>query len=411
MAAVAVVAGTLLSLGRTPGVGATNTVWLEDGTIFLQDAATKSPLVAIATPYSGYYHLVPRLFAEIAVLFPPGAAAAVMAVEAAAFTAFLAIVVFVASGSHLKTTLARLLVSVPLVLMPAGYTELPNAINELRWPLMYAMFWILLWTPATRRGRILALTIIGLASFTDNVVGIFLVLALLRLWSERDLIAKFAVVSLAAGFLLNVTTNLTGLSEHDRIHPVFAPLWALEAFVVRPVPQGLLGEALVTERASHDLRGLAPVFAGWLLLAVFAVIARRRWSRPHWPLAVLAFVYGCALYMAIVMIAGAAVPRYSGPASLFTIVVAVALLRPSDGAALPLDRRLVPVLLLTALMTVVAVVNYRGAGSFRGTGPAWDQELAKARAVCAAGATTAQVQVAPVKMNWYAVLPCSYLQR
>src|SRR5262245_43854063 len=69
-AGAAVVVGTLLSLGRTPGYGALNTLWLEDGTVFLQDAAGKSSIAAITTPYSGYFHLLPRLMAEVAVMFP-----------------------------------------------------------------------------------------------------------------------------------------------------------------------------------------------------------------------------------------------------------------------------------------------------------------------------------------------------
>jgi hypothetical protein len=420
LAVAAVLVGAALSLGRTPGAGPFNTLWLEDGTVFLTDAVRKSPISAVTEPYSGYYHLLPRLLAEIASLFPAGAAPAVLAVEAALVTSVLAVIVYVASAGHLNSRLLRLLVSAPLVLVPAGYTELPNAINELRWPLMYAMFWVLLWVPASRSGQLVGLTLVTIAAFTDNVVAIFLPLALLRLWVLRDRYAKFACAVLGAGFALNLTTNILGVSEHERIHPRVDLVWAVEAYVLRPVPQALLGERWVGLRPAHTLTGLAPVAAGWLILAGCALVAWRRLSRPNWPLALAAFVYSGALYAAIVIIAGVTAPRYSGPAALLTLACAVALVRPKGvtravPAISPVGprsvTRAVPAIVLTALMLAVVVVNYR-VDNLRGHGPLWSDELREARTQCAQATpdTIVKLQVAPTVMNWYAELPCSYVR-
>src|SRR6266516_3366799 len=65
---VAVLAGTVIVVLRQPGAGALDTVWAEDGTVFLADAVNRSPLDALATSYAGYYHLLPRLLAQVAVL-------------------------------------------------------------------------------------------------------------------------------------------------------------------------------------------------------------------------------------------------------------------------------------------------------------------------------------------------------
>src|SRR5213595_197293 len=59
LAAAAVLGAAGLSLTRIPH--GLDIVYAEDGAVFLQDALTKSPLRAIATPYSGYLHLAPRL--------------------------------------------------------------------------------------------------------------------------------------------------------------------------------------------------------------------------------------------------------------------------------------------------------------------------------------------------------------
>lgn len=97
VATLAVVVGTGVSLVRQSGPGALDTVWDEDGRIFLADAANRSLPNAFSTAYEGYYHATPRLLTEIAVLFPAGRAAAAMAIMGAVTTSALGLFVYTAS--------------------------------------------------------------------------------------------------------------------------------------------------------------------------------------------------------------------------------------------------------------------------------------------------------------------------
>lgn len=414
-AVLAVVGGTALSLGRTPGLGALDTVWLEDGQLFLHDAVTR-PGLAFVTPYSGYYHLLPRLLAAAASALPAGAAAAALAVEAALAASVLAVIVYVASAAHLRSPALRIMVAAPILLTAAGYTEVPNAINELRWPFMYAMFWVLLWVPTSRSGRVVGLTTVAVAAFTDSVVAIFLPLVLLRLYFRRDRYAKVACTIMTLSLGVNLTTNLLGISVREDVHHRFNPAWAIAAYVLRPLPQGLLGEAWTGLRPEHTVAGLAPVALGWFVVLVCVLVAWRRWSDPDWPLAVTAAFYSVAIYSVVIMLVGITAPRYSYPAALLVLTAVVALVRPPAGGWVGtgpprLRAGATPALALGVLMVVVAAVNYRGVDSLRGHGPSWSHELSVARAQCVAGATEARILVSPGREAYYAVLPCSYLTR
>ena len=118
-----VVAASALQLVRTPGQPAWRVLWAEDGTIFLQQALDKSFPHALATPYAGYLHVVPRLLAELAAPFPLAAAAGVLAASAGAVVALLAAYVWVASASVLTTRRARALLVALFICVPPAVIE------------------------------------------------------------------------------------------------------------------------------------------------------------------------------------------------------------------------------------------------------------------------------------------------
>jgi hypothetical protein len=421
---LAVVAGTLVSLARTPHVF--DTTWAEDASLFLADALTR-PARAFAIPYSGYFHLLPRSLAAIAALFPPRAAPAAIAISAALVTASLAAFAYAASRAHLRTPLARLLVSAPVLVFPVTDGDVANSINPLRWQLMYATCWALLWVPRGAAGRLLVPLVVGTAVASDNVVAIFLPLAAARVWTRRDRPGTVAAALLAGGTVLNALVPVLGIDEHRGITPRVSLVWAIEAYVLRPVPQALLGVRLVGLRPEHTLAGLAPVAAGWLLVAAAILaaflLARRGVLGPNWTLAVVAGGYSAVLYVFVVMVSGFALDRYSLPAALLAITALTAILAsPTDGrqgqdASLWARWRrpaaaLVPSLALAGLLAVVCAANFRGPNP-RSDGPRWRAELRRARAECLAdpARSAADLAVSPTASGWVAHLPCGYLRR
>lgn len=400
LAVVAVIAGAIASLARTTGAGALDTVWAEDGQLFLAEALSKGFWESLTTSYSGYYHLVPRLFAQFNTLLPADWIAAAFAVEAALTTSALALLVYVASAGLLKTRLQRVLVSAPLILAPLAQDDLYNTVTMLRWPLMYAVFWIILWVPSTRAGRIVGPVVVALAAFSDNVLWIFVPLLIARLWMRgREPETMVNLASICLGTLSSVIVVLTGASERG-VEPRLDPVWAAGAYVLRPVSQLFMGVRWVGLAPSHDLTGLLPTMIALGILAGVVFFAARRITSPNWMLAIVATACSIAIYLFCTMVVGQALSRYSAPAALLLLTAVVALLTP--GKTWPLYG-------LATLMLVVAGLNFRLDGG-RTEGPSWSEGVTVARGECAAGADTADILVSPPQKPWVTTLPCTYLR-
>jgi hypothetical protein len=416
LAAVGVVAGTVIGLWRQPGAGALDTVWAEDGATFLTEAVDKGPLASLTTSYAGYYHLMPRLLAGLAALLAPDGAAAVLAVGAALLTSLAAVLVFVASSGQLRSAWSRALVSAVVVALPLGQEDLPNSIANLHWVGLYTLFWVLLWTPRGRAGRAVGIATAVLVVGSDILVVALLPLAVARairrppdLGGRRDRYGMTLAAVLASGFVLQVLGLLTGSSSRQLAPD---PLRAVSGYALRAVPPGLLGERWVG--ADVDGHWLALAVVAWLLVLAAAGVALARLTRPEWPLALAAGVHSVALYALPVVLSGIATVRYSAAPAMLLVTALVALLQP--GAGWP-GRA--PLLALTGLICVVGAVNLR-LDNPRAHGPRWTESLAQARTQCAtrSPADTVEVVIAPAVSEqhsdvtrWVATLPCSYVRR
>lgn len=431
LAAGGVLLGTFVGLVRQPGIGAFDTVWAEDGQIFLSDAVDKGLLGAIATPYAGYYHLLPRLLAQLAALVGPGAVPGVLAVESALCTAIAALLVYVVSGAHLRGPLSRLLVSAVVVVMPLA-DEVPDSIANLHWIGLYAVFWVLLWIPRGTAGRIVGVTVIGLVAGSDILVLSYLPLALLRATrrlpdGRRDRHGLLLAGVLGTGLAIQVAGLLVGPSSRP-LSP--NPVPVLTGVVLRVVPSALIGEQWLGPNP-HHARWLALTAVAWLLLAVAVAAAVRRWTRPIWPLVLIAGLHCIGLYALPVMLEGLAIPRYAAAPVMLLVTALVAALQPAPESALqPATRQpapesalqptarqpaLVPLYALAVLLAVVWAVNLRVVDNTRGDGPRWSDELRHARTACTGAPASARIAL-PIPPRedtppWRANLPCRYLLR
>jgi hypothetical protein len=408
----ALLAGTVIGLLRQPGDAATNTVWAEDGEIFLGAAATDGPVRAIATSYAGYYHLVPRLLSGIAALAPSSAAAWVLAVSAALCAAAVAVLVYVASAAYLPSPVSRFLVSAVVVVVPLAQDDVLNSIANLHWYGLYAVFWVLLWAPRSRLGRAVGPTVTLLVAASDILTVAFIPLALWRALRgspgrRLDRHGTILAAALGVGLAAQFAGLLSGASSRSL---TLDALTAFGGYVLRAVPAGVLGERWVGTQTSA--RGVAFAAVAWLLIGVAVLMARSRLVRPHWPLAITAAAHSLVLYVLPVFLSGAPTPRYAVAPALLMVTALVAVLRPADP---PVSRRaaMAPVVALAALMITVCAVNLR-VDNRRAHGPSWSTEVGRARATCATArpATDLDLPIAPRDAGgWHATLPCSYLRR
>lgn len=419
---LAVVIGTTAGLLRQPGAGALDTIWAEDGGIFLGEAVREGPLSALTTSYAGYYHLAPRLLAMIAAAFPAGAASEVLAIEAAVVVALLALLVYVASGEHLPSRWSRLLVSAPIVAVPVAQGDVLNSIANLHWYGLYALFWMLIWTPTGRAGRVIATAVVFLVAASDILVVVFIPLALWRALrpatfaspTTRDPArARHGVLpgaALATGLVVQFAGLLTGSSERELTPD---PVRAVTGFLLRAVPAPLVGERWLGDEITMRWVLLAAV--AWLVVGAVVLLAWLRTRRPDvvpaaaavqpaWPLAIAAALHSAGLYMLPVLLSGTATPRYAVAPGLLVVTALVALLQPSGRGRAPLYA-------LTGLLALVTVVNFRVDNS-RADGPTWSDELDRARTACASSGTAPAIPITPRAETppWQVRTPCSYLR-
>src|ERR671932_149917 len=118
LGAAALVVGTVTSLSRTGGVGPLDSTWIEDAYPFLGQAIVYPWYRTIVTPLNGYLNVGPRVVAEFAALFGLGWAPAVMSICAAALITACAMVACLGSRAYLPAPWFRLLVAVPVVVVP-----------------------------------------------------------------------------------------------------------------------------------------------------------------------------------------------------------------------------------------------------------------------------------------------------
>jgi hypothetical protein len=414
---IAIVAGSVVSLLRTAGTGPLQSIWEEDSRAILNDAINLPGLRAVVRPVAGYYLVGPRLIGQLAALFPVSWAAAILSISAAVIVAALAVQVYVASGTHIRPPLARLLVSAPLLFAPVAENSLSEIYNRpvcLHFFAMYALFWLLLWTPASRTGRAGLLATVAFTAFSTILIVGYLPLAAVRAYQRRDRFSSWVLVTMMAGSVLQLSSLVTGISGRAEAGMRLDPAWATGTYVFWALPGSMLGFRATSGLAYLHFwffttvrQNLTVIVLSWLvMLAVLAVAwlgARRVWLRPRWRLAILAAGHSFWLNTMMVMANGAIAQRYLLPVELLLFSTVVLLLMPGTTAK--------PLALFAVFVLVVSVFNYRWTNTYRAKAPLWTDQIALARERCLANPGLAQVGVRGGPQPFWSVVsvPCHLL--
>ncbi|HEY8339085.1 MAG TPA: glycosyltransferase family 4 protein, partial [Egibacteraceae bacterium] len=308
LAVLAVAAGAVASLLRQPGVPAVDTLWGEDGTIFLQQALSTSPWTALQTVYAGYLHVLPRLLTEAVAVLPLAAAAPALAAGAATLTAGTAVLVERASAAHLPWRPARVVLAAAVVLLPVAQAEVFNAVANLHWPLIFVAFWMLLW-PTERRWEVaVAAAVIALAVLSDPLVLLLAPLAVARFASGRGWRVRLVPVVFAVGAVLQTVALVTNPTPRE--FPLELDLVKVAAWYVWHVVTKAAFGSWLPEAVPLPVAVLLTLIALALAAGVAVVAVRTRRRRPT-ALVSTAVIASVVLYAAPVVLSGYATPRYS----------------------------------------------------------------------------------------------------
>jgi hypothetical protein len=407
--ALAVAVATVASMLRQPGIPVWDTLWAEDGTDSLKSAVTKSFFDAVTSPVQGYYQTLPRLLAEPVALLPASWAAPAFAIESAGMTALFGLVVYVASGAHLRTPLARLVASAIVVVPPVGMADVPNSLCNLHWGGLYALLWVLLWTPRGRLGKGVAVGTALLVALTNILVVVFLPLAVVRLFfGPRGWYGRLLVGAVFLGALPQVLGVFTGVAASRQIESHPALLKALRFFVRQAVPEGLIGSTVYPQAAITTMKHWLVALAVWLVIALLVLLGIR-FARPNWRVAALLAVHAFVFWMVSAGGTGLLAARYETTVAMFVVAALAAMVVPEANRAWG-----APLVAFALALAVAWSLNYRPADLPRGKGPSWSAQIADARTKCAQpGVTEAEVRLSPINpyIDWRVSLPCSYVGR
>jgi hypothetical protein len=438
-----VVVGAAVSLARTGGPGALNTIWIEDARIFLDQALHEPVMTTITSQYDGYYEVTSRVFTAVAVLFPLRWAPAVMSIFAAMQYSLFGLIAYIASGPHLQSRWLRLLIALPTCLLPLAYTEANNDLATTQFVALYGTFWLLLWIPRTRAGRVSSPVVMLGVTLSSILPIVFAPLAVARLLADRSKHTIFLLSCYVLGLVAQYSVQVRGLSNRPKGWYT-SPLWVLRKYVSRVVPRALFGEKAlggpgtningmpirlhIPSQAEH----LALIGVAWLVVVVIILIALARVTEPHWPLAITAGLFSVLIFLGeIVNNLQIVQPRYVIAPALLFYTAMIALLRPrgvmqahaAAGAADPagppdrapaipagrLDRAAAwyPVAVFAALLAVAVTLNFRVTNA-RSESPPWSRVLARAQASCERPGVSGYLY----SHEWWSVdIPCSRLSR
>lgn len=401
LACGAFVGGTVLGLMRQTGSGAMNTLYAEDGQIFLGQALRHGGGRALTTAYMGYFHMVPRLLAGLASIVPLRLAAATMAVAASAIVAALALVVYRASAGLVRSPVTRAVLASSMVLLPLSQEEVFNNIANLHWFLIFTSVWVLLWNPTKRVDLVVGATVLVLAGLSDPLNVLLTPIALLRLVSLRGWRHHAFTAAYAAGVGGQLLAIVLSGARRSGLSPSFNIAEVVGQYPLYVVGRGIFGMRWL--RATGGGRVALLTALALVLLGVLVAVAWVRTGRPPAPAALLLFAVSGLFYLVTVMLGGVSPPRYAVvPVLLLFSAVAVVV----DGwmTARPDRTARLAATCIVLLVAVTWSANYRDANR-RSTGRKWGTELSRAHATCEqSGRATVRVAISPP--GWRVDVPC-----
>lgn len=256
---------TVLAWGRLPASTA-QTLWAEDGGIFLRQAFNSNFFVGIFDPYEGYLHVVPRMLAHIALrLGPIEHYAVVISLLSCLVAALVGVAVFHLSRQLVGSVVTRVVLAVIPVLLPVVPFEVLGNTANLHWYMLWLVIWVVLYRPKRWVTSCGLAVIAFLAAATEIQTIVFLPVGIVAALRDRKRIP--ATIALAIGLAMQVST---ALRFPRSVSPDVVP-WDVPSVIIGWLLQGVYS----TVQPSASSVGAAwTAVGGWVLVfpALFAVV-------------------------------------------------------------------------------------------------------------------------------------------
>lgn len=412
-----IVIATLVQLARTAAVSAWDTIWAEDGVVFLADALEMPVLRAVADPYGGYLHVPSRLLAAFAAAFPLDRAALLLALGSAFVVSLVSAFVYFASAHVIRSTPLRLTLSGLVVLLPAAGSELLTNVTNLHFFLMFGCFWAFVWQSESTSAIASRSVVVAATALADPLAAIYVPLAV---WGamRRSSWRGFVVPSVLVGALaIQVTATVVAGDRPERLTRFDAGDLPL-LFALRVAGSLLVGDGLLDDLWFEF--GQVFAYSALSLVGLVLALGAMRLDRTRRTLVAICCAYAVGLFSVYLAGRGSAGMRPGGDPTTWHLAGA--------------RYTLVPILLLVSALLIEVDDRTRGragralevaavavsaaivAVSFsihteRSLGPHWRPELAAARERCRGNERKPiEILVAPAPFGFHLSSTCDQIR-
>ena len=429
---MAAVALGLAAWLRLPGL-TRDTVWAEDGGVFLREALESRLFGGIFDPYDGYLHVLPRLLAEIS-LRSGGLEgyAERLAWLSCVCVGLVGVAVYTLSRPYVVWGAGRVFLALIPALLPVGAFEALGNTANLHWYMLWLVPWLLL----SRTQKPLQNAGLGVVAFvaaaTEIQTVLFVPLVVLAL--RRGL-----QWGASAGLVVGLAMQFITLASFPRSVSRDAVPWDPASILIGWLIQGVLS---VMQTSSSSIGSGWNYFGGAMLLipvlflaaviavsvrqgraTLVAVVASVAASAAFWG---AAQVFNNRAFMNYSLLTGSewlnfSYLRYAVAPSMFSLAaLALVVGRVRFGPGDPLlaakaaeSPRARPRIVGAAVLAVVLGLGYLPSYSTRAAGPSWSEQIAEARSACDADPALAESAVSVAPRGWEferVPLPCQRLR-
>ena len=411
---------TLAAWLRLPGL-TRDTLWAEDGGVFLRQALGSRFLDGVLDPYDGYLHLLPRVLAHVSLRIGPlEAYAERITWLSCASVGLVGTAVFFLSRPYVPSTGSRVLLAAIPALLPVGPLEVLGNTANLHWYMLWLTPWILIYPTRRHLPNILLAGLSFVVAMTEIQTVLFAPLIWVAVRTRRQWGGS-------VGLLLGLVMQFITFVRFPRSVSKDAVPWDLGSVIIGWLLQG--GVSSVESSASSA--GFAWTYFGGALLVVpiallLAPIVTAAFKGRATLFVVAAFVgVSAALWFAAQVFNNRAFMNYSSftneewlkfdflryaaaPAmfALGALALATGGFYWGQEAGKPLDgvpnnrRGLRWEKTCATVIVAILVFGFFPPTSSRAAGPSWQAQVSAGRSACAADPLLAEVPALVAPRGW-----------
>jgi hypothetical protein len=303
----------LLLVLRRPDAITNPQLWAEDGPVFFLGQITHSGLGAVFVPFAGYLHVIPRLVAAFAALFPSSAAPLIFNLFALAVAAFCCSLFSLNWYRYLlQTDWLRVAVCV-LMATAIQADELVGTITNVHWFLFPAIILILLQPAEVYEGRFpwAGYLSVILAVFSALSEPLVVILLPLSIWGavRRKGLASIAPAIIMSAAVVQIAVFLL-VPFHGTPRPS-ASLGELVSSCVYGISYHIVLSSILGVRPTRFIFNHLPHGIGFVVLLVLAAWLMYLWWRGNttrrWTVAAISYLTVTSVALAM---AGRSLAKY-----------------------------------------------------------------------------------------------------